>query len=58
MAHALGLLVHPYTFRADALPTGFTTFAGLVSTFIDDLGVDGLFTDFPDLVVQQRGRPS
>ncbi len=55
MAHAVGLLVHPYTFRADALPAGFTTFAGLVSTFIDDLGVDGLFTDFPDLVVQQRG---
>lgn len=54
-AHGLGLLVHPYTFRADALPAGFTTFAGLVSTFIDDLGVDGLFTDFPDLVVQQRG---
>ncbi len=56
MAHDRGLLVHPYTFRADALPAGFTTFAGLVSTFIDDLGIDGLFTDFPDLVLQQRER--
>jgi len=55
-AHELGLLVHPHTFRADALPPQFTTFAELVSTFIDDLGVDGLFTDFPDLVLQQRGR--
>ena len=55
-AHELGLLVHPYTFRADELPPGFTTFAELVSTFADGLGVDGLFTDFPDLVVQQLGR--
>lgn len=58
MAHELGLLVHPYTFRADALPAGFTTFADLVSTFIDGLGVDGLFTDFPDLVLQQARRRS
>lgn len=55
-AHELGLLVHPYTFRADALPPGFTTFAELVSAFVDGLGVDGLFTDFPDLVMQQVGR--
>jgi glycerophosphoryl diester phosphodiesterase len=55
-AHELGLPVHPYTFRADALPPGFTTFAELVSAFVDGLGVDGLFTDFPDLVKQQFGR--
>lgn len=55
-AHELGLLVHPFTFRADALPQDFTTFAGLVSAFVDGLGVDGLFTDFPDLVVQQLAR--
>src|SRR5690606_4163849 len=29
-AHAAGLAVHPYTFRADALATGFTSFAELV----------------------------
>lgn len=55
-AHELGLLVHAYTFRADVLPAGFRTFADLVSTFVHTLGVDGLFTDFPDLVVQQVGR--
>lgn len=56
-AHELGLLVHPYTFRLDSLPAGFTTFNELVSTFTDQLQVDGLFTDFPDLVLQQVGRP-
>jgi glycerophosphoryl diester phosphodiesterase len=55
-AQELGLLVHPYTFRADALPPGFTTFAELLSAFVDGLGVDGLFTDFPDLVLQQIAR--
>jgi len=47
-AHAAGLVVHPYTFRADALPRGFTDFETLVGFFAAELGVDGLFTDFPD----------
>ena len=50
-AQATGLAVHPYTFRADALPAAFDSFDGLMSFFVDDLGVDGLFTDFPDLAV-------
>ena len=54
MAHAAGLLVHPYTFRADDLPAGFSTFAELVRYFVDEIGVDGLFTDFPDKVLQLR----
>ncbi|MEO1244090.1 MAG: glycerophosphodiester phosphodiesterase [Pseudomonadota bacterium] len=48
-AHAAGLLVHPYTFRADALPAGFEDFDALLRFFIDELAIDGLFTDFPDL---------
>jgi len=51
-AHDLGLLVHPYTFRADELPAGFADFSALLSTFIDTLKVDGLFTDFPDVVAE------
>lgn len=47
-AHDAGLLVHPYTFRADALPDGFASFVSLVTFAVRDLGVDGLFTDFPD----------
>lgn len=52
LAHAAGLLVHPYTFRADELPAGFASFAELVRYFVEDLGIDGLFTDFPDQVLQ------
>ncbi len=47
-AHAAGLLVHPYTFRSDALPAGIDSFEALLALFVDRLGVDGLFTDFPD----------
>jgi glycerophosphoryl diester phosphodiesterase len=54
LARELGLLVHPFTFRADELPGGFSTFTELLTTFLDVLEVDGVFTDFPDLVVQHR----
>jgi glycerophosphoryl diester phosphodiesterase len=47
-AHEVGLLVHPYTFRADDLAPGFDSFEDMVRFFCVDLGVDGLFTDFPD----------
>ena len=53
-AHAAGLAVHPYTFRADELPPGFSSFEDLVRFFVVDVGIDGLFTDFPDRVVQLR----
>lgn len=48
-AHALELAVHPYTFRRDQLPPGIADFDELLTLFIDTVGVDGLFTDFPDL---------
>jgi glycerophosphoryl diester phosphodiesterase len=47
-AHALGLAVHPYTFRADQLPPGFETLEAAVQWFATSLGIDGLFSDFPD----------
>ena len=47
-AHEAGLLVHPYTFRADDLAPGFAGFDDMVRFFCAELGVDGLFTDFPD----------
>ena len=49
-AHQLGLAVHPYTFRADPekLPKYVSNFDELLSLFLFDLGVDGVFTDFPD----------
>jgi glycerophosphoryl diester phosphodiesterase len=48
-AHAAGLRVHPYTFRADEVGAGFASFAAMVHWFVDTLQIDGLFTDFPDL---------
>jgi glycerophosphoryl diester phosphodiesterase len=48
-AHAAGLDVHPYTFRKDDLPAGITDFDVLLELFLKQLGVDGVFTDFPDL---------
>jgi len=48
-AHAEGLAVHPYTFRKDDLPPGFESLEELMGFAIDELSIDGLFTDFPDL---------
>lgn len=47
-AHAVGLLVHPYTFRADALPAGIPDLATLLNLFIRGAGIDGFFIDQPD----------
>ncbi len=54
-AHEAGLAVHPYTARRDALQPGFDSFPDLIRFLFDDLKVDGVFTDFPDLVVQRCG---
>jgi len=53
-ARARGLVVHPYTFRADQLPPGIDSFESLHRLFLVDLAVDGLFTDFPDLSRELR----
>ncbi|MEZ5570496.1 MAG: glycerophosphodiester phosphodiesterase [Halioglobus sp.] len=50
LAHARGLQVHPYTFRRDELPEGVDSFSELLDIFLQQARVDGLFTDFPDLV--------
>lgn len=47
-AHEAGLVVHPYTFRAEQLAPGFESLGEMVSWFVDTLAIDGLFTDFPD----------
>ncbi len=57
-AHAAGMAVHPYTFRQDDLPPGFESFRELLRFVVDELSVDGLFTDFPDLVKTYLGAKS
>jgi glycerophosphoryl diester phosphodiesterase len=55
-AHRQGLLVHPYTLRRDALPPGVPDFDTLIDLCVDGLGVDGFFTDFPDLAVRRLAK--
>ncbi len=50
-AHDAGLIVHPFTFRADALPEWAADFPGLIRQ-IQDADVDGVFTDQCDQVLQ------
>lgn len=57
-ARALGLLVHPYTFRVDELPAGIGSFDELLDIFFRQAAVDGVFTDFPDLVRRYLDRPA
>lgn len=55
-AHAAGLVVHPYTFRADQLGPGFEDLGEMVAWFSEILGIDGVFTDFPDQALTGLGR--
>jgi len=52
-AHTAGLLVHPYTFRKDAgrVPAYAKNFTQLLDIFLYQVGVDGVFTDYPDIAV-------
>lgn len=47
-AHDAGLTVHPYTFRADQVPGRYDSHEAELRRYLFDLGVDGVFTDFPD----------
>jgi glycerophosphoryl diester phosphodiesterase len=49
-AHAAGLKVHAFTLRADQLGD-FPSFEKLLDFGLNGAGVDGVFTDFPDKVV-------
>lgn len=48
LAHARNLLVHPFTLRSDQLPEGVEDLDTLHHILLDQAGVDGAFTDFPD----------
>jgi glycerophosphoryl diester phosphodiesterase len=48
MAHNNNLKVYPWTFRADDVDNKFNTFEEEQLYYIYCLGVDGLFTEFPD----------
>jgi glycerophosphoryl diester phosphodiesterase len=55
-AHAAGLTVHPYTFRSEPrrLASDYKGDAKAEYTKFFQLGVDGVFADFPDTAVAAR----
>ena len=59
-AHRAGLLVHVWTLRADKefLPAGYKGDAAAEFREFKRLGVDGMFSDFPDIGAAALGRDS
>lgn len=51
-AHAAGLVVHPYTFRVEQVPAYADSFEDMLTIFFNQVGVDGVFSDFPDRIVR------
>ncbi len=43
-----GLVVHPYAFREDSMPSVFSSFEETLRRFHFGIGVNGLFNDFTD----------
>jgi glycerophosphoryl diester phosphodiesterase len=58
-AHAAGLLVHIWTIRVDKefLPAGYHGRSEAEFEQFRALGVDGVFTDFPDVAAKSFGTP-
>ena len=52
LAHQLGLFVHGYTLRADQLPDEIGDIKSAVDLLANKVGLDGVFTDPPDLVLR------
>jgi len=57
-AHLAGLAVHPYTFRADALPKVAGGAPALLDLLFGTLQADGVFADQPDVVLAHLRRAS
>ncbi|WP_231759588.1 glycerophosphodiester phosphodiesterase [Microbulbifer elongatus] len=59
-AQRLGLKVHPFTFRADPgqVPERFDSFEDFARFYLEEVKVDGLFTDHPDKVRALRQKRS
>lgn len=51
-AHERGMVVHPWTFRADAVPPRYASVDDELLQFLDGYAVDGVFTDFVEDAVR------
>jgi glycerophosphoryl diester phosphodiesterase len=58
-AHAAGLVVHAWTLRSDPefLPSGYDGDPAREYRTFRQLGVDGIFTDYPDVATRAWARP-
>jgi glycerophosphoryl diester phosphodiesterase len=54
IAHSHGLRVHAYTHRLDALPPHAPDSQAVLNVLCNQVKLDGIFTDFPDVVVRYR----
>lgn len=57
-AHSLAMQVHVWTFRLDAMPEFAPDAQTLISWLVRDGGVDGIFADHPDAVLNWRAQNS
>ncbi len=58
-AKKAGLVVHPYTFRADpgTIPSYTKDFDDMIHIFVNKVRVNGVFSDFPDKARQALANP-
>ena len=55
-AHRQGLFVHAYTLRPEQLPPEAKGFKSFLEFLIEEVGLDGVFTDYPDQALEVRNR--
>ncbi len=58
LAKANGLLLHPYTLRVDSLPANAPDVGAVLDVLVKRIKIDGIFSDFPDVVDRYRARKS
>jgi glycerophosphoryl diester phosphodiesterase len=54
-AHQLGLKVHVYTHRKDDLAGDYKSEEVMLNSLINEIKVDGIFSDFPDRLIKYKG---
>ena len=52
LARENGMKLHSWTLRKDSLPTGFKDFNEVLDATFKQIKVEGMFSDFPDLLVE------
>lgn len=56
LAKKYHLLIHPYTLRIDDLPKNAPSATAVLDALTRKVKIDGLFSDFPDVVVRYRAQ--